>query len=66
MPFVVFENSAGRGFVVPDGYGGTKLSYIIRYGEDVLPQDRKPLVQEGQVFVEPDGIDRLSRREVSA
>jgi hypothetical protein len=66
MTFVTFENSLGRGFVVPDAYGGTQLSYVIRYDEEIGPQDRKPLVQKSEVVVEPDGVDRLAGREVSA
>jgi hypothetical protein len=65
MPFIVFENSVGRGWVVPDAYGGTQLSYIVRYDEQIVPQDRQAIIESGKVFVEPDRIDRLPDRKVS-
>lgn len=52
MPFVVFRNSKGRGFVVPDGLGGTKLVYLMPKTGDVSLDPPNSFEYQGEVFVE--------------
>lgn len=40
MPFVEFENSVGRGIVVPDALGGTQLRYLSFKSRDLALKAR--------------------------
>jgi hypothetical protein len=53
VPFVQFRNALGRGFVVPDAYGGTKLIYLLREPSDLTGEQLDRLGEESEVVVQP-------------
>jgi hypothetical protein len=59
MPFVVFRNSKGRGLVIPDGLGGTKLVYLMPETSDVSLDASNSFEYQGEVFVEDFDADRV-------
>lgn len=63
MPFVQFENSIGRGWVVPDGLGGTKLDYFFLNSSDPVLKGVDQLSDQAQVVVEPVLGSRVAGRD---
>ncbi|HEV2975597.1 MAG TPA: hypothetical protein VGX69_11510 [Solirubrobacteraceae bacterium] len=59
MPFVIFKNSKGAGFVVPDGHGGTKLAYLHLKATDELFETTDFLDENGEVLVEGVPVHRI-------
>jgi hypothetical protein len=59
MPFVIFRNSKGSGFVVPDGHGGTKLAYLHLKATDELFETTDFLDEDGEVLIEGVAVDRV-------
>jgi hypothetical protein len=59
MPFVVFKNSEGSGFVVPDGHGGTKLKYLRRKALDEAFETLDRVSEDREIVVEHVNVDRV-------
>lgn len=62
MPFVVFRNSKGRGVVVPDGHGGTKLVYLMPNTGDGSLDPPNSFEYKSEVVVEDIDIDGVAQR----
>jgi hypothetical protein len=59
MPFVAFKNSVGRGLILPDGHGGTKLAYLRRKSSDDVFKALNLLDDKPEVVVEHVDVDRV-------